>query len=483
MVDEKLNKGFTDSFLCRKEGMYRLIGLSLLLLSFSCSLFQRGSFRNPANQTTEDYLQKYEEESARFVLRYEPKKYGDFNSLIRDREELYRLMGRIDLNHYDLIPSRLTGDEIVYRNLFDLSRVKQVDFNTWLEMKEDIVETYLKGDYVFRKGLFYYTLSGLKLVGTEINHWTFFKANNFNPHYERKRLILDVFNRNTIHRFKDGTALILPSGHQVFKENFNYIMKDFKSQVGPDIEISPFDLMNYDSKKLFPEINGYQVYENQKYQSFLHGETLFDPNYACKTKFYFRSLSRRKEAKIFMDTLLSHKSRLMRELELTNNEYDELMVLSLGILAVESKMGTSLKYKIKEDLRIGELNLGQFGIKLLKRIKGRSDENSRGLTQIKDIGPLLEDSSYSYLKEADLDNPQNAAIATMFVLKEKLGYLRHFSSRHTNITEDNWADYLYYFYQGSSSQITKGLATPPLNLRIQKILTIKENSMIFRDCR
>jgi hypothetical protein len=229
-------------------------------------------------------------------------------------------------------------------------------------------------------------------------------------------------------------------------------------------------------------VNSFKIYSAQKYQSFLYDEELFDPNYACETKFYFRSLSGREDAKQFINTLLAHKAPLMRELELSNNEYDELMLLSLGILAVESKMGKSLKYMIKEDIRIGSHNLGQLAVELIKKLKGRSDKNSRGLTQIKDVGPLLEDSSYAYLEFSDLGKPENAALATMFVLKEKLGYLRHFADRHNNITEDNWADYLYYFYQGSSSQVTRGLATPPRNLRIQKILEIKEESLIFRDC-
>jgi hypothetical protein len=183
-----------------------------------------------------------------------------------------------------------------------------------------------------------------------------------------------------------------------------------------------------------------------------------------------------------MQTLLIHKPLLMEELSLTNNEYNQLMVLALGILSVESKMGRSIKYKLKEDIRIGRVNFGQMAIRLIKKLKGRDDENSRGLTQIKNIGPLLKNTRYAYLEHSNLDNPENAALATMFVLKEKLGYLRHFSSRHSNITNRNWVDYLYYFYQGSSSQITKGLATPPLNLRIQKILEVKESSIVFSNC-
>ena len=93
---------------------------------------------------------------------------------------------------------------------------------------------------------------------------------------------------------------------------------------------------------------------------------------ACDTKVYLRTLSFRKIPKKFLETLIIHKSKLMSELDLTNNEYDELMILALGILAVESKMGTSFKYHLKEDIRIGGYNIGQMAINYVKR-KGISE--------------------------------------------------------------------------------------------------------------
>lgn len=467
------------------NSLQRLLVTTLFLLFISsCSHYRGLESRRPANLSDDHYLSKFLEESARHILSFEPKKYGDYNSLMANPSELYKLIGKVDLNLESPVASRFTGREPGYRNLFDLSRVYQMSFQEWQRLKEDVVRTYLEGDYVFKKGNHYYTLSGLRLTKRVIKENLFYKANIIiNDSLDLDRFVLDVFNRKTLHEIGDGRSFVLPVGHQVLPQNFDYLIKDFKSQVGESISVSPISLINYDKRKGLSELSDFTVYSAEKYKSFLHNEDLVDPEYACETKFYFRTLSRREDASRFIRTLLSHKARLMGELELSNNEYDELMQLALGILAVESKMGTSLKYKIKEDLRIGRLNLGQFAIKLIKRLKGRSDENSRGLTQIKDIGPLLEDSSYAYLEFSDLDRPENAALATMFVLKEKLGYLRHFSKRHTNITKENWADYLYYFYQGASSQVTQGLATPPLNLRIQKILEVKEDSLIFQKCQ
>ncbi len=460
--------------------MKSLILIALLFLSASCA---HHSKRSPASFSQQHYLSKYYEETARYILSHEPKNYGDFEELINDNEGLYKLIGQIDLNKIRLIPSRLTGKENLYRSIFDLSGIEQIPYKEWKDLKSEVVETYAKGNYVFRLGNYFYTLSGLKLNKKVISFRVYTIANNFVPNIDESELALSAFNRQTLHPLGDGTSLILPTANQIVPEHFNFLMRDFEKQVGPVIKPDPFDLVNYNYKSNQEyNFDGYKVYRGEKYRSFITDEPMIDSKQACDTRFYSRSLSRRKDAFKFMQTLLEHKPKLMEELNLSNNEYDELMLLSLGILAVESKMGSSLKYKIKEDIRIGELNLGQMAIKLIKKLKGRQDENSRGLTQIKDIGPLLEDTSYSYLEHSDLDNPENAALATMFVLKEKLGYLRHFRSRHNNITDDNWADYLYYFYQGASSQITRGLATPPLNLRIQKILDIKENSMIFTKC-
>ena len=459
--------------------MKSIILMALILLTASCAL---SSKRSPSSFSDSHYLKKWKEESARYILSHEPKKFGDFKSLVSDEEKLYKLMGEIDRGEHRLIYSQVTGREPYYKEQFDLRNVEQISYENWKELRAEFIQAYTKGDYVFRVASDFYSLSGLKMSIDNLSFRPFVIANNFIPGIDKEELALSLFNRRVLHQVSEDEIIILPLGRLAGKHDFDYIMRDFQAQVGAGIAFEPKDILNYTPKTMAPDANDYEIYESEKYRSFLEGEKLRDSKTACDTRFYYRSLSRRKDALVFIKTLLNHKPNLMNILRLTNNEYDELMVLSLGILAVESKMGQSLKYKIKEDIRIGKLNLGQLAIKLLKKIKGRSDENSRGLTQIKDIGPLLEDTQYAYLEHSDLDNPENAALATMFVLKEKLGYLRHFSDRHSNITDDNWADYLYYFYQGASSQITKGMATPPLNLRIQKILEVRDDTMVFSQC-
>ncbi|MBC98237.1 MAG: hypothetical protein CME63_10830 [Halobacteriovoraceae bacterium] len=471
----------------KKENLLSLLSFLLLFFFSSCSHLHYGDSskkRNPAGLSSDHFLEKFRIESARYILSFEPKKYGSFEELSSEEKEreLYALMGQIDTNQVRPIPSQLTGKEKGYKDIFNLSSVSQIPYDQWKQMKEEVSAAYENGEYVFKKDAYFYTLSGLKFTERILDHRIFFQVKRYAPHLDFEKLAKSLLNRKTYFPLSQDSGIILPTGIYVMERHLSPLLDDFTRQVGR--HASAEDILNSSVKgKGLSFSNGLESYANLKYQAFLYDEAIDNPHYACETRFYYRSLSRRSEAKEFIETLLEHKSKLMDILELTNNEYDELMQLSLGILAVESKMGASLKYKIKEDIRIGKLNLGQLAIKLLKRLKGRNDENSRGLTQIKDIGPFLKDTEYAYLEDSDLDDPENAALATMFVLKEKLGYLRHFANRHSNITEDNWADYLYYFYQGASSQITKGLATPPLNLRIQRILEVKENSMIFRNCR
>ncbi len=459
--------------------MKSFILIALIIISASCT---HTSQRSPSSFSDRHYIDRWKEESVRYILSHEPKKFGEYKDLIQDEEKLYRLLGEIDKGEHRLVYSQVTGREPYYKDQFDLRNVEQISYDEWKELRHEVAQTYAKGEYVFRMGSDFYSLSGLKMNIKNLNYRIALIANNFVPGIDQEELALSVFNRKVLYPVEGDKVIVLPSGRLADSRDFASLMRDFKAQVGPEIQISFIDLLNYNFKGPSLNTGDFNIYRNEKYHSFLADEKLDDSKSACKTRFYYRSLTQRKDAKIFMKTLIEHKANLMDVLNLTNNEYDELMILSLGVLAVESKMGQSLKYKIKQDIRFGDFNLGQWAIKLIKELKGRTDENSRGLTQIKDIGPLLEDTQYSYLENSDLDNPENAAIATMFVLKEKLGYLRHFSKKHENITSDNWADYLYYFYQGASSQITRGIATPPLNLRIQKILEVREDTMVFTQC-
>jgi hypothetical protein len=184
----------------------------------------------------------------------------------------------------------------------------------------------------------------------------------------------------------------------------------------------------------------------------------------------------------FLSTLEKEKIKLMKFLKLTNDEYNELAQLAFGILGAESDFGENRKYVMKEKINIGSWNMGQSLIKLLKSVKGRDDNNSRGLTQIKDATSLFLNSPYGEITDNDLNKPDVAAIATIIVLEEKYRYLMRQKSKHPNIDEDNWIDYLDYYYTGSAKEILRGTATPVYNLRLNHFKQWQRDLYLMEKC-
>jgi hypothetical protein len=460
--------------------MVKLVVILVILASCSLNPLKRAPSSVPSELDAR--ISSFWSYSAGYILDYRPIKYGNIDEIQKDEQGLYRFLGAIDLGKIGGIPSRIKGRDRSYNYIFNLNGLSQVSYEDWKKMEIQRLEAFSKGRHVFLYEGSFYSLWGIKLKKTAINNLIRNSIKIISPDYPEDSFILSLFNRERVLKLGDKSFYTLPELTKLSRQQLGSLKHDFNEQIDTNDEFSYYGLLNYDKEGAHFSIKDYDNYLDEKYKSMVKGEEIEDYASACDTKVYLRTLSFRKIPKKFIKTLLLHKSKLMSELDLTNNEYDELMILALGILAVESKMGRSFKYHLKEDLRIAGYNIGQIAINFIKRKKGRSDENSRGLTQIKNVGPLLKDTSYGYLENADLDNPEAAALATMFVLREKFGYLNHFKKRHNNINSYNWPDYVYYFYQGSSRQITAGKATPKLNLRIQKILEMKRNMMLFRRC-
>ena len=114
------------------------------------------------------------------------------------------------------------------------------------------------------------------------------------------------------------------------KLELELISQDFKKQIKTNDEINSIHLLQYHLKKHPFSISDYENFLDEKYRSYINGKELRDYDYACDTKVYLKSLSFKKIPRIFLQTLIKHKKNLMDELSLTNNEYDELMILSLG---------------------------------------------------------------------------------------------------------------------------------------------------------
>ena len=457
----------------------RLISLFLFYGLLSCSHFN--SLRAPAseNLSLSEKRSLVWNSAYRMVMDERPDLYDDLKGYEQNLEMFYEFLGKADRGEIQGLKTPLKKRGSIFSSSIINTKLPQASFETWQEMEEERLNAYFNNRYVFSYKDKVYTLWGSELTEKNIAPYILSVKKQMLPGLSNKKFLVAFFNHQSFLEIEEGRYFSLPQLTRVRNYNQRRFEEDFNLQTGlKGLEFTT--IANGVSSPLL--IEGFSEYFSSKNYLMLRGQLLDDYNNSCETKAYVRSFSMRKIAREFLETLLNEKSKLMRELSITNNEYNEMMALAVGILAVESKLGTSLKYKFKEDIRIGKLNLGQALIKRLKRMRGRNDENSRGLTQIKNIGPLLEDTSYAYLENADLDVPKHAAIATMFVLKEKFGYLMHFRKSHPHIDDFNWPDYLYYFYQGASRQITKGTATPKKNLRIRKIMDLREKMMIFEKC-
>jgi hypothetical protein len=177
-------------------------------------------------------------------------------------------------------------------------------------------------------------------------------------------------------------------------------------------------------------------------------------------------------------SLQEEKTELMNSLNLTNDEYNEIAKIAFGVVGTESDFATSNLYKFKETL------VGQMGVDVLKGdvytiplsqgiipntlLFGENKKNSRGPSQIKNSQSYLP-KKYKDLKEFDLNTPQHAAIATMFVLANKYDSFKNIEAKNEAITDRNRMEFLYYLYMGSADQVINQSSTVGLNPKADEV--------------
>jgi len=185
----------------------------------------------------------------------------------------------------------------------------------------------------------------------------------------------------------------------------------------------------------------------------------------------------------FLGALEDEKFQIMKDLDLTNDEYNELVKLSFGIMGTESSFGEgdSHFFGLWNSYKFKESSIGQLSVSMLKGelgvmpvypgtfipIQTNPDNNSRGNTQIKNVREFLN-KSYPEINRNNLSEPKNSAIATMYALKAKMDMLKGIEENHSAINDENRLDYLYYMYLGSTNQIVNSTATPNLNPKVRE---------------
>lgn len=178
-------------------------------------------------------------------------------------------------------------------------------------------------------------------------------------------------------------------------------------------------------------------------------------------------------AKGFIKSLEKNKASIMEDLNLTNSQYNGLAKTAFGILGVESQFGKGLDGGLSPRSH-KEKSYGAMLVAIGKLVQRGEftfdpDDESRGLTQIKEVEQYLKGTKYSHLRGKDLMKPDNAAIATMYVLSSMLDELRKVDSNNDSIKDSNRLDYLYYIYNGQTRQVANASATPALNERAKKV--------------
>lgn len=173
-----------------------------------------------------------------------------------------------------------------------------------------------------------------------------------------------------------------------------------------------------------------------------------------------------KMAKNFLATLEKEKSKLMTELSLSNDEYNELALVSFALMGNETSFGTHPKLWAKEYL--------QFAVRTVKGAKYMAQNmtlsagpevynNSRGYTQIKNLPEGSWRKAYPEINKSNLDNSRNAAIATMAYLASTMRTVRNIAAdnksdpKKVQITKERVVEYLGYLYQGKYKALTNDI--------------------------
>lgn len=153
--------------------------------------------------------------------------------------------------------------------------------------------------------------------------------------------------------------------------------------------------------------------------------------------------------------------------EVSEEEYNLLAHMAMGILGRESLFFESLRYQVKEAV--------PGGVSFLKYVmywllwEDSVSPNSRGPTQIKRVPERIM-KNFGLTTDL-LYVPEHAAMATIAFLIESLGELKRRVKKNDldHIRPENYVDYLPYIYFGGTRALVNKTATPETNLYVQEM--------------
>lgn len=232
--------------------------------------------------------------------------------------------------------------------------------------------------------------------------------------------------------------------------------------------------------------------------------------------------SQKKDIDEFVNTLETQKAELMKDLNLSNDEYNQFAHMALGIAMQESGFGTGKNYNyvdkqgyyrvIEDSVGVANKYINQFFD------TDYSTSGSKGLTQIK-LGDWSKDKKIKKLFDkygvnySTYSQPtaEDSAIATMIVLKEvskkaksqkvqdgiemandRIYYSPSLPDKYGNfhkqegyiVNKVTEQDAMLYIYNGATGRLTRGDATPAIRdynvgvKKYQKLFTIEEDQAL-----
>lgn len=171
-----------------------------------------------------------------------------------------------------------------------------------------------------------------------------------------------------------------------------------------------------------------------------------------------------KESQAFLLALRDRKAEIKQLYGVSDQEYNLLAQIAIGILGRESEFFTNTRYWAKEHLP-GAVWIVKWFLSCQTGVA--PDLDSRGPTQIKVVPQPIEET-YGIRPET-LYIPENAALATIGFLIESLTELKNRVEINDLdfVTPETYADYLPYIYFGGTKKLINHTATPDTNIYVR----------------
>jgi hypothetical protein len=188
--------------------------------------------------------------------------------------------------------------------------------------------------------------------------------------------------------------------------------------------------------------------------------------------------------KQFMDTLEIEKGKLIDYFGLSNQEYNKIALMALGVLGNESEFYTSWRLFVKTFLPTPALNF-------VRVILQRGDMNtprSHGGIQMKEMPESVRRVFDVWAQTEDLRRPEVAAVAAVIFLHNARLQIQRMArnANNTRINATNIWDFVPYLYMGSGRKIANLLAIPanrPLptvQAQLDEIAIPKTNAYVIK---